>query len=134
MLTIGQLAKQAGVKIDTVRYYERRKLIPTPQRRESGYRQYAVDDVSRIRFIKRAQGLGFSLNEIGELLALKIDTEAVCDEVRRQAESKIADIEAKIETLSKMQETLSALVQACLENELTAECPILESLRDEGDG
>ena len=98
-LTIGQLAKDAGVNIETIRYYERRGLIPEPPRRKSGYRQYGSDFVLRIQFIKRAQELGFSLNEIDELLALRVDSGTACSEVKHHAEAKIADIEGKIKTL-----------------------------------
>jgi Hg(II)-responsive transcriptional regulator len=127
-LTIGQLAKEAGVNIETVRYYQRRGLIPDPPRRESGYRQYSQDFVLRIRFIKHAQSLGFSLKEINELLALRVESEMICDDVRKQAEAKITDIEAKIQMLQRIKRTLTELVIACNQNELTDECPILEAL------
>lgn len=127
-LTIGQLAKNAGVNIETIRYYERRGLIPEPPRRESGYRQYTPEFVTRIQFIKRAQELGFSLNEIAELLALRVDSETACSEVRQHAEVKIANIEGKIQTLQQMKQALKALVVVCNENGTTSECPILEAL------
>ena len=127
-LTIGQLAKHAGVNVETIRYYERRALIPEPPRRASGYRQYSQDFVLRIRFIKRAQELGFSLKEIKDLLALRIESVSVCSDVKAQAELKLADIEAKIQLLQRMKETLSELVKACEENQLTGECPILKTL------
>lgn len=127
-LTIGQLAKQADVNVETVRYYERRGLIPEPPRRDSGYRQYSQDFVLRIQFIKRAQELGFSLKEIEELLALQVESKAVCDDVREQAQLKIADVEAKIQMLQRIKNTLTELVTACEENELTDECPILNAL------
>ena len=127
-LTIGQLAKQAGVTVETIRYYERRQLMPEPPRLASGYRQYAPDDVVRLRFIKRAQGLGFSLAEIADLLALRVKSDTVCNEVQRQAEEKIAAIETKIEQLQRMKRVLSELVHACHDNQLTNECPILTVL------
>lgn len=127
-LRIGQLAKQAEVNIETIRYYERRHLIPEPPRLASGYRQYSPDYVVRIRFIKRAQELGFSLTEIAALLALRINSETVCNEVQKQAELKIADIETKIQMLQRMKTVLSDLVEACRENQLTNECPILTAL------
>jgi MerR family mercuric resistance operon transcriptional regulator len=126
--TIGQLAKKAGVNIETVRYYERRQLIPPPPRRASGYRQYSIEYVARIQFIKRAQALGFSLGEIADLLALRVESDPVCPEVRKQAQVKIADIEAKIQMLQRMRAVLADLVQACQENELPRECPILTVL------
>lgn len=127
-LTISQLANRAKVNIETIRYYERRGLIPEPPRRESGYRQYAPEFVTRIQFIKRAQALGFSLNEIAELLALRVDTDTACNEVRKRAENKIASIEGKIQTLQKMKQALEALIVVCNENGTTGECPILEAL------
>jgi len=131
-LTIGQLAKKAGVNVETIRYYERRGLIPEPPRRESGYRQYGPDFVLRLQFIKRAQELGFSLNEIAELLALRVDSNTVCSDVKQRAEVKIADIEAKIQTLQQMKQALVALVAVCNENGTTSECPILETLEGKG--
>lgn len=131
-LTIGQLAKNAGVNVETIRYYERRGLIPEPPRRESGYRHYGPDFVVRIQFIKRAQELGFSLNEIAELLALRVDSNTVCSDVKQRAEVKIADIEAKIQTLQQMKQALVTLVAVCNENGTTGECPILETLEGKG--
>ncbi len=131
-LTIGQLAKNAEVNIETVRYYERRRLIPEPPRRKSGYRQYTSDYVARIRFIKRAQELGFSLNEIADLLALRVETESACGEVKRHAELKMADIEGKIQTLQQMKQALAELVVVCNANGTTGECPILETLEGKG--
>ncbi len=130
---IGQLAKNAGVNVETIRYYERRGLIPEPPRRESGYRQYGPDFVGRIRFIKHAQALGFSLNEIAELLALRIDSESSCHEVRRHAESKIVNIEGKIQTLKRMKQALVELVAGCNEHGSSGECPILEALEGKGE-
>lgn len=127
-LTIGQLAQQVSVSIETIRYYERCGLIPEPPRRDSGYRKYSRDFVTRIRFIRRAQKLGFSLKEIKELLDLRIESEAVCDGVKVQAQTKLADIEAKIQMLQRIRQTLTGLVKACEENQLTAECPILKAL------
>jgi alkylmercury lyase len=126
--TIGQLAKNAQVHRETIRYYERRGLLPPPSRRDSGYRQYSQEDVARIRFIKRAQELGFSLKEILELLSLRVGPETACDDVKRRAESKIAAIEEKIRTLQRMRETLTKLVTACNSRRPTSECPILETL------
>jgi MerR family mercuric resistance operon transcriptional regulator len=88
--------------------------------------------VVRIQFIKRAQELGFSLNEIAELLALRIDSETTCSEVRKHAEAKIANIEGKIQTLQSMKQALVELVQVCNENGTTGECPILEALEGKG--
>ncbi|MFQ6115301.1 MAG: MerR family transcriptional regulator, partial [bacterium] len=95
-LTISQLAKKAEVNIETLRYYERQGLIPEPIRTSAGYRQYSLDYVDRIHFIKRAKELGFTLREIDDLLTLRIDDETTCDEVRERAEAKIMEIEKKI--------------------------------------
>ncbi len=127
-LTIGKLAKKTDVNIETIRYYERRGLIPKPPRRGSGYRQYPLEAVKRIRFIRRAKELGFSLNEVMELLLLRVDPNTSSSEVKRRGEAKIADIEAKIETLQRMKETLKGLVKRCDGCGTTSECPILEAL------
>ncbi len=95
-LTISQLAERADVNLATIRYYERRGLIPEPPRRPSGYRIYSEASVARLRFIKSAQDLGFSLKEIKELLALRVDPNATCADVKRQGEAKLAQIAEKI--------------------------------------
>src|SRR5215468_10396737 len=92
-LTIGQVARQVGVGVETVRFYERQGLLEQPARRESGYRQYAEDVVARLRFIRRAKELGFSLKEVAELIALDADPATSCGDVKQRAEAKIADIE-----------------------------------------
>jgi MerR family mercuric resistance operon transcriptional regulator len=107
-ITIGQLARKGRVNVETIRYYERRGLIPEPPRRESGYRQYSQDAVARIHFIKRAKELGFSLKEISELLFLRVDPYTTCGDVKKRAEVKIADIEEKIRDLQRMKEALNA--------------------------
>jgi MerR family mercuric resistance operon transcriptional regulator len=128
-LTIGKVAKQSKVNIETVRYYERRGLIPEPHRRESGYRQYPYDTVTRIKFIKRAQELGFSLREISELLSLRVDPDTTCSDVKMRADAKIADIEQRIETLKRMKKVLVKLSAICKGGMMpTSECPILEAM------
>lgn len=127
-LTIGKLAGRAGVNIETVRYYERRGLIPKPPRRRSGYREYPDETVKRILFIRHAKELGFSLKEIHELLTLRIDPETPCYEVKNRAEAKIDDINEKIMTLQKMKKMLFKLTKACRGNGPASECPILEAL------
>jgi Cu(I)-responsive transcriptional regulator len=127
-LTIGKVAKHAGVGIDTVRFYERKGLIAKPPRGASGYRHYPQDAVSRIRFIRRAKELGFSLQEIRDLLALRIDAEVRSGEVKKRAETKIADIEAKIRTLQRIKETLVAITAACDGCGPVSDCPILRAL------
>ncbi len=130
-ITIGKLAEQAGVNIETIRYYERRGLMPRPKRLESGYRQYSPDSAKRIRFIKHAQELGFSLKEIDELLSLKLDERTPCSQVRKRAEEKISEFETKIERLQRMKKALTKLTKACISNGPVSECPILEALEKE---
>ena len=130
-LTIGQLAKRAQVNVETVRYYERRGLMPEPPRRESGYRQYSESDITRIRFVRRAKELGFSLKEVMELFSLRVDPNTTCGDIKRKAEVKIADIEEKIRVLQKMKKGLGKLVASCRGRGPTAECPILEVLNSE---
>ena len=128
-LSVGQLAKRASVNIETVRYYEKRKILPKPKRTESGYRQYSENDVARILFIKRAKELGFTLNEISELLSLKIKSSSTCGDVKRLAEIKVSDIEKKITDLNTIKKKLEELMALCdKENASTSECYILEAL------
>lgn len=134
VLKIGQLAKATDVNIDTIRYYERIGLIPEPSRQKSGYRQYSERDIAQIRFIRRAQKLGFSLKEIGELLALRVDSVETCDQVRQRAEEKVDVIENKIEALQRMHTILSDLIRSCDQRELSGICPILDVLTGQGRG
>jgi len=128
MITIGKLAKRVDLNIETIRYYERRGLIPKPRRRESGYREYSDETTKRILFIKHAKDLGFSLKEINELLSLKLAPGTSCSEVRKKAETKIEDIEGKIKTLRKMKKALLKLTTICSGSGPVSECPILEAL------
>lgn len=130
-LTIGQLARTARVNVETIRFYERRGLIPEPPRRESGYRQYAEDAVSRIQFIKRAKELGFSLKEISELLSLRVDPDTTCGDVKKRAEVKIVEVEEKIGELQRIKKALTKLVTLCRGGGPTSECPIMEALNSE---
>lgn len=130
-LTIGQVARQAGIGVETVRYYEREGLIPPPPRSASGYRHYPADSVRRLAFIRQAKALGFSLTDIRELLALKADPEASSEPVKQLAQAKLSEIREKIATLQRMQATLEHLVNECPGHVPTAECPILDALSDE---
>lgn len=132
-LSIGQAARGAGVGIETMRFYERQGLIEEPPRTESGYRQYPQEVVARLRFIKRAKELGFSLKEIRDLLSLRVDAVTTCDDVRERAEAKIAEVQEKIRTLRKMKRTLEKLVATCNESGSERECSILETLYAEED-
>ena len=127
-LRTGEVAARAGVNIQTLRYYERRGLLPEPERRASGYREYPPDSVRLIRFIKRAQELGFTLTEIEELLRMRSDRTASCAEVRAAARSKIDGIELKIRSLRAMKRALGMLVDSCRSERSIRECPILEAL------
>jgi Hg(II)-responsive transcriptional regulator len=127
-LTIGEVAKQAKVHIETIRYYERRGLLERPPRSLSNYRLYPPEAVRRVQFIKRAQELGFSLNDIKELLSLRAAPETECGEIRAHAETKIKDINEKIRSLMTMRSALSTLVAECSGQGPLRECPILESL------
>jgi MerR family copper efflux transcriptional regulator len=129
-LTIGKVAAAAAVNVQTIRYYERRGLFTTPRRSPSGYRQYTEDAVTRLRFIKHAQELGFSLKEIQELLALRVRHGAACDTVERKTRQKIQLVERKIRDLARIRRTLHELAAACASRRPTDDCPILEALED----
>jgi MerR family mercuric resistance operon transcriptional regulator len=129
-LTIGKVARGAGVNVETVRYYERRGLIDRPSERRGAYRVYPPETVHRIRSIKRAQGLGFSLEEIKDLLAMSANANARCGDVRSQAERKVDEIEEKIRSLRAVRRSLSQLAEACQANKPITECPILKSLNE----
>jgi MerR family mercuric resistance operon transcriptional regulator len=127
-LTIGQLAKRVNVNIETIRYYERRGLLPAPPRNQSGHRQYSDEAVQRSDFIKRAQSLGFSLNEISELLTLRVEPGKTCGDVKARVEAKRADVEKRIAELKRMREALARLSKRCTGRGPVSRCPILEEL------
>jgi len=132
-LTIGQVAAAADVNIQTIRYYERRGLFAAPRRTPSGYRQYSEDAVSRLRFIRHAQELGFSLQDIQELLGLRVRHGAACDVVEQKTRQKIDVVQQRIRDLQRMKRTLEQLAVACAARRPTDDCPILEALEDHGD-
>jgi Cu(I)-responsive transcriptional regulator len=127
-LTTGGLARRGGVNLETIRYYERRGLLPKPPRTVSGYRAFAPDAVRSLRFVKRAQALGFSLKEIKELLSLRAAPRARSADVRAQVRRKIDDIERKLRSLAAMKKALLKLVDECSGRGPVSECPILESV------
>jgi Hg(II)-responsive transcriptional regulator len=127
-LTVGTLAKRAGVGAQTVRFYEREGLLAAALRTSSGYRVYGDDAVGRLRFIRRAQDLGFTLKEIRELLALQKTEGANCDDVRNAAAAKLDMIEAKIADLARMKTTLAGLVQSCTGCGPISACNLVECL------
>jgi Hg(II)-responsive transcriptional regulator len=128
-LTIGEVARQAGIGVETVRFYERQGLLEEPQRRASGYRQFDPDAVAVLRFIRRAKELGFTLKEIKGLLALRLAASATRAEVRQQAKAKVTDIEARIADLQRMRDVLAKLIKKCHGDGAATGCPILEVLQ-----
>jgi MerR family mercuric resistance operon transcriptional regulator/MerR family gold-responsive transcriptional activator of gol and ges genes len=130
-LTIGQLAKSAGVHIQTVRYYERLRLLGPATRASSGYRLYGPEEERRLRFIKNAQELGFTLQEIAELLNLRVSSRARCGDVQRKAKEKLQCVEAKTRDLRALARALERLIQTCRAGQPTDHCPILKSLEKE---
>jgi Cu(I)-responsive transcriptional regulator len=129
-VTIGDAARLAGVSVETIRFYEREGLIVQPGRQEGHFRRYPSDTVVRLQFIRRAKDLGFSLEEIRELLQLGEDPETACADVRARAEEKIRAIDEKLTGLTLMREALLRLTAACRDAP-TGRCPILEALSGE---
>lgn len=127
--TIGTVARSAGVGVETIRFYERQGLIKQPPTRKHGFREYPEEAVDRVRFIRHAKVLGFTLEEIGELLSLRAHPRINCETVQERALEKIADVDAKIQGLRKIKTQLHKLAKACDMREATAGCPILEALK-----
>jgi MerR family mercuric resistance operon transcriptional regulator len=130
-LKIGEVAVRGGVNLQTIRYYEREKLLPEPPRLASGYRVYPEQTVRRVRFIKRAQEIGFTLSGIRELLDIRMNADRDSSDVRNLAKAKITEIEMKIQTLNRMKAVLSRITERCSGCGPTSECPILESIDSE---
>lgn len=124
-LRISQVASQADVNLETIRYYERQGLLPKPPRTGANYRAYPADTVQRVLFVKQAQALGFTLKEIKELLSLRATPRTRCEDVRRRAEGKIQDIDEKLHALQAMRESLKTLVRECVGAAPVTDCPIL---------
>ena len=127
-ISIGQVARQAGVGVETIRFYEREGLLEEPARGVSGYRQYTEKVVDRINFIKRAQRLGFSLKEITDLLLLRVDAQTSCEEVKQRTEAKIAEVERKMVELQSMRQALLQVHSLCTGQGPTGRCPMLDAL------
>lgn len=125
MYSISQLANAADVNVESVRYYERRGLIEQPQKPSQGYRRYPESTLNRIRFIKRAKELGFTLEEISNLLMLEA---APCREVQGIAVTKLADVQAKLADLQRLETVLGYLIEQCATNADQSDCPIIASL------
>lgn len=127
-LTIGVFAKAAGVNVETIRFYQRRGLLPEPDKPYGSIRRYGEADVMRVQFVKSAQRLGFSLDEIAELL--RLDDGTHCVEASNLAEHKLKDVRAKMADLARMEAVLSKLVRACHAWQGQVSCPLIASLRD----
>lgn len=129
--TIGTIARRAHVGIDTIRYYEREGLLPPPSRRASGYRDYDAGVVDRLRFIRRAKELGFTLDQIRELLALSTDREGGVSSVKQRAEARLTEVERRIRELQRVKRGLRQLIDACPGHGALERCPILRALGSE---
>lgn len=130
-MKIGDLAGQSGVSVQAVRFYERSGLLPEPTRTRSGYREYGVHDVHRLRFIRRAKDLGFTLTEIGELLDLRVDPHRTADDVRERALLKIRSTQAKIRDLKRIQQALQRLVDRCGAHGSPDQCALMHAIGDD---
>lgn len=128
-LTISKAAQLSGVGVETIRFYERQKLIEQPPKPESGFRLYPLETIRRVRFIRRAKEIGFTLREIRELLGFYFDTQISCEEVQQRAKLKIVDMDTRIADMKKMQSALQLLVDECGQRD--GECPILEALAED---
>lgn len=126
-MTISKLANAAGVNVETIRYYERRGLIEQPEKPAQGYRKYPLQTLTRIRFIKRAQELGFTLEDIGHLLMME---DQPCAQARQLAEQKLAQVQAKLRDLQQLAEALRKLVSQCEHNPDQSRCPLVDTLSD----
>ncbi|MDH1765584.1 Hg(II)-responsive transcriptional regulator [Comamonas aquatica] len=126
-LTIGALARAAGVNVETIRFYQRKGLLPEPDKPYGSIRRYGASDVTRVRFVKSAQRLGFSLDEVAELLKLEDGTH--CDEAREQAERKLADVRIKLADLRRIERALAELVERCCAATGQGRCPLIEALQ-----
>lgn len=127
-MRIGTVARECGVSIDTIRYYEREGLLPPPQRRPSGYREYDEDALDRLRFIRRAKDLGFSLEDIRELLSLSNDREHGVKGVKQRAQHRLELVEQRLAQLRRVRDGLNELIANCPGHGALGECPILRAL------
>ncbi|MEE9232429.1 MAG: heavy metal-responsive transcriptional regulator [Nitrospirales bacterium] len=124
-MTRSELAKECGVNIESLRFYEKRRLIDPPKRSEVGYRLYSREDAARIRFIQNAKKLGFTLNEIMELLKLRVKKNESCESVLAKTQTKLNEVDQKIKGLKSMKKVLKQMIHQCQEATLTSDCPIL---------
>lgn len=128
LLRIGRVAAEAGVNVQTLRFYERKGIVPPPERTDGGYRLYPEDTISLVRFVKRAQTLGFTLSEIQELLELRDNPHRSCRRVKEVAEAKLDEVEEKLADLRRLKKALRGLAQSCDSDAGRLTCPILEAL------
>ena len=126
-LSIGALAEAAGVSVETIRFYQRKRLLATPRRRPGEIRRYALSDVARVKFVKASQRLGFTLDETAALL--KLDDGTRCDEARALAEQKLTDVRSKLLNLRQLEAALKRIVMDCRSTEAPARCPLIASLQ-----
>lgn len=133
-MKIGKVVRRTGLSAATIRYYERLGLVPEVPRSRSGFREFDGTAIRRLRFVRRARSLGFTLEEVGELLELRIDDGATTADVRERATEKLEEIEGKIADLDRVGNSLRELTETCCSDAPTSECPILEALEDVGDG
>jgi MerR family copper efflux transcriptional regulator len=129
-MTIGKISKATDIGIETIRNYERQGLIPPPKRSSSGYRLYPKSSIQRLRFINQSKSLGFSLSDIGEILSLSSTSNTSCGEVQEHIQTKIKDIDKRIERLLRIKQALEKLENQCNENPSSEECPILKLLQE----
>ncbi len=127
-LTIGKLAQQANVTIETIRYYQRKGLLPEPEKPVSGYRQYSSQAIARLRFIKRAQQTGFTLNEIAELLSLDANH---CEDVQKIAKQKCQQIDKQLKDLTALRNVLNTLVEGCQQDKTTDHCSLIDAFSNQ---
>ncbi len=133
-LLIGELANAADVGVETIRFYEREGLLPEPPRSDAGYRLYDTEAVRRVRFVRKAKELGFTLRETKDLLELRVTDASTCDDVAERARRKIIAVEDRIGELNRVRRVLHDLVEACATRAETTECPILEVLDEHEPG
>lgn len=131
-LTRGVLAQRAGIGPETIRYYERIGLLDEPRRNRSGHRIYEAADLTRLVFIRRAQELGFSLEDVREILSLRLKEVAECSHVERRATRRLVDVRKRIHDLERMEQALRELIASCRGNPFKASCPIFEVLERDG--
>lgn len=128
LLTIGQVAKRAGVTHDTIRLYERYGLIEKPERAPNGYRQYTEEVINRLRFINRAKVMGFTLKEIAELLEIRRTSQNTCDDMHEQATLKLTDVDQKLSELQQLRQALKKVIDTCEQQKPGSPCPLLNLL------